>query len=218
MTWREVVQKEGKLPYFDVLNLSIKEERSNYNVYPPNDQVFTAFRLTPFEEVKVVILGQDPYHGKGQAMGLSFSVNKGVRIPPSLVNIYKELEEDPDVEFKKPDHGDLTKWAQQGVLLLNSTLTVRESTPNSHEGFGWPRFTDRMISQLSIHREDIVFMLWGKFAQAKESLIDPIKHKVLTSAHPSPFSANRGFFGCQHFSKANQALNELGKTPIDWQL
>lgn len=217
MTWKELINKEGEKQYFKTLNITVREERRlGEKVYPENKDVFNAFKLTPFDDVKVVILGQDPYHGAGQAHGLSFSVNKGVRVPPSLRNIYKELA--TDIGFKIPDHGNLTAWAQQGVLLLNATLTVREANPNSHASYGWSTFTDTMIKALSDNKEDVVFMLWGAFAQGKSKLIDPVKHRVLCAAHPSPFSADRGFFGCRHFSQANQTLQEVGKTPIIWQL
>lgn len=218
MTWKEIIAKESEKDYFKQLNKNVKTERLTYNVYPENKDVFNAFKLTTFDSVKVVILGQDPYHGAGQAHGLSFSVQKGVRLPPSLLNIYTELLEDKTLNFKTPDHGNLTEWAEQGVLLLNSTLTVRQATPNSHEGFGWPTFTDNIIRAINKERKDVVFMLWGAYAKSKSKLIDHRRHSVLTSAHPSPFSANRGFFGCRHFAKANETLNELGITPINWQL
>jgi len=186
-------------------------------VYPKPSDVFNAFDLTPFNEVKVVILGQDPYHGANQAHGLSFSVQKGVAIPSSLKNIYKELQADIP-GFKIPAHGDLSSWAKQGVLLLNATLTVRAGEPGSHQKMGWEQFTDKAIEVLSAEKSGLVFMLWGRYAQAKASLIDPTKHVVLTAAHPSPFSAYNGFFGCTHFSKANAYLVKKGEKPIIWQI
>jgi uracil-DNA glycosylase len=184
---------------------------------PKSEEVFNAFNHTPFDAVKIVILGQDPYHGVGQAHGLSFSVRKGIAIPPSLQNIYKELQTDIP-GFQYPTHGELTQWADQGVLLLNATLTVRLSQAGSHQNKGWEQFTDQAIASLSEHREGLIFMLWGKFAQNKIPLINTNKHHVLKAAHPSPFSAYNGFLGCQHFSKANEILVQQGKSPIDWQI
>jgi uracil-DNA glycosylase len=194
-----------------------QEEEQGTIVYPKHSDVFNAFNLTPFNEVRVVILGQDPYHGANQAHGLSFSVQKGVAVPPSLKNIYKELQADIP-GFKIPAHGDLSSWAKQGVLLLNATLTVRAGEPGSHQKMGWEQFTDQAIRALSEQREGLVFMLWGRYAQAKASLINPTKHVVLTAAHPSPFSAYNGFFGCSHFSKANAYLVKKGEKPIVWQI
>jgi uracil-DNA glycosylase len=200
------------------LNQFLEQESEHQTiVYPKPSDVFNAFKFTPFNEVKVVILGQDPYHGANQAHGLSFSVQKGVAIPPSLKNIYKELQADIP-GFKIPAHGDLSSWAKQGVLLLNATLTVRAGEPGSHQKMGWEQFTDQAIRALSEQREGLVFMLWGRYAQAKASLINPTKHVVLTAAHPSPFSAYNGFFGCSHFSKANAYLVKKGEKPIVWQI
>ena len=184
--------------------------------FPPAALVFNALWLTPFDDVRVVILGQDPYHGPGQAMGLSFSVPPGITTPPSLRNIYTELEQDLGLE--PPAGGDLTPWARRGVLLLNAVLTVSPRRPASHAGKGWEQFTDRAITELSERREGIVFLLWGRHAQEKGSLVDPTRHHVLTAAHPSPYSANNGFFGCRHFSRANDLLEASGRSPVDWQL
>jgi len=185
-------------------------------IYPPGPLIFNAFKQTPFDKVQVVILGQDPYHNKGQAHGLSFSVPDGCPKPPSLVNIFKELKNDLGIEI--PENGNLTKWAQQGVLLLNAALTVRQNEPGSHGQIGWLQFTDNVIKKISEEKEGIIFLLWGKFAQEKQSLIDETKHYVLKAAHPSPFSANNGFLGCKHFSKVNDLLMKQHKTPIDWKL
>jgi uracil-DNA glycosylase len=194
-----------------------QENKQGTNVYPKPSDVFNAFNLTPFNEVKVVILGQDPYHGANQAYGLSFSVQKGVAVPPSLKNIYKELQADI-LGFNIPSHGDLSSWAKQGVLLLNVTLTVRANEPGSHQKMGWEQFTDNAIKALSAEKSGLVFILWGRHAQAKASLIDSGKHLVLTATHPSPFSAYNGFFGCKHFSKANAYLLTKGEKPINWQI
>ena len=216
--WLPALENEFQKPYMLGLNQFLEQEyKQEKIVYPIQSDVFNAFKLTPFNEVKVVILGQDPYHGANQAHGLSFSVQKGVAIPPSLKNIYKELQADIP-GFKIPTHGDLSSWAKQGVLLLNATLTVRAGEPGSHQKMGWEEFTDQAISALSEQREGLVFMLWGRYAQAKASLIDPTKHVVLTAAHPSPFSAHNGFFGCTHFSKANAYLVKKGEKPIVWQI
>lgn len=195
----------------------IDRERQQVVVYPPDNLIFNAFKLTKFTDVKVVILGQDPYHNKGQAQGLSFSVPKGVTLPPSLRNIYTELENDIR-GFIRPKHGDLTKWAQQGVLLLNTVLTVREHQAGSHQNRGWEQFTDAVIEAVSRDLEHVVFVLWGSYAQKKEKLIDKTKHLILKSVHPSPLSAYRGFFGCRHFSLANNYLEMSGKKGVDWQL
>jgi uracil-DNA glycosylase len=217
-SWLPALQNEFQKPYMLGLNQFLAQENKHRAVvYPKPSDVYHAFKLTPFNEVKVVILGQDPYHGANQAHGLSFSVQKGVAIPPSLKNIYKELQADIP-GFKIPAHGDLSSWAKQGVLLLNSTLTVRAGEPGSHQKMGWEQFTDQAIGALSEHREGLVFMLWGRHAQAKASLIDSTKHVVLTAAHPSPFSAYNGFFGCSHFSKANAYLVKKGEKPIVWQI
>lgn len=216
--WLNVLSNELGKPYMnDLKSFLLEEKQKGFTVYPKNGEIFNAFNHTDFDEVKVVILGQDPYHGQGQAHGLSFSVQKGVAIPPSLKNIYKELaDEFPD--FKIPSHGDLTSWADQGVLLLNATLTVRAHEAGSHQNKGWERFTDHVISVLSEKKKGIVFLLWGRYAQQKESLIDTKKHFVLKSAHPSPFSAHSGFFGSKPFSKTNQILEKEGKKPINWQI
>ena len=217
-SWLPALQNEFQKPYMLGLNQFLEQEyKQGTIVYPKPSDIFNAFKLTPFNEVKVIILGQDPYHGANQAHGLSFSVQKGVAIPPSLKNIYKELQADIP-GFKIPAHGDLSSWAKQGVLLLNTTLTVRAGEPGSHQKMGWEQFTDQAIRALSEQREGLVFMLWGRHAQAKASLIDPTKHVVLTAAHPSPFSAYNGFFGCKHFSKANAYLLNKAEKLINWQL
>ncbi|WP_316737623.1 uracil-DNA glycosylase [Pedobacter aquatilis] len=216
--WLAVLNDEFEKDYMKNLKVFLLEEKEKgHNVYPKGVDIFNALNTTPFEKVKVVILGQDPYHGIGQAHGLSFSVQKGVAIPPSLKNIYKELETDID-GFKTPSHGHLTDWAAQGVLLLNATLTVRASEAGSHQNRGWEIFTDEIIKSLSDKKEHIVFLLWGKYAQQKAVLIDQKRHYVLTAAHPSPFSAYNGFFGSKHFSKANQLLVQNNFKPIDWKL
>ena len=185
-------------------------------IYPPGGEIFAAFEATPFDAVKLVILGQDPYHGAGQAHGLCFSVRPGVPVPPSLLNIYKELER--DTGFIRPDHGCLLPWARRGVLLLNSVLTVEDGKPGSHQGRGWEGFTDHVVDVLNREREQLVFLLWGSYAQKKGAVIDGRRHRVLKAPHPSPLSAHRGFLGCGHFSAANQYLTRCGKTPIDWTL
>ncbi|MGM9479270.1 uracil-DNA glycosylase [Pedobacter sp. GSP4] len=216
--WLAALEPEFEKDYMKSLKAFLQEEKQRgATVYPKSADIFNALNTTPFSEVKVVILGQDPYHGPGQAHGLSFSVQRGVAVPPSLKNIYKELE--TDVEgFKTPAHGHLTHWAEQGVLLLNATLTVRATEAGSHQNRGWEFFTDEIIKALSQKREHIVFLLWGRYAQAKAALIDQKKHYVLTAAHPSPFSAYNGFFGSRHFSKANQLLVQNNLKPIDWNL
>ncbi|MCU0394617.1 MAG: uracil-DNA glycosylase [Chitinophagaceae bacterium] len=216
-SWKPRLEEEFAKPYFQQIVVHLKTEKAaGKTIYPPGSLIFNAFRLTPFENVKVVILGQDPYHGPGQAMGLSFSVPRGVTPPPSLVNIFKELRQ--DIGLAIPPHGDLTHWATQGVLLLNAALTVRANEPNSHAHIGWHQFTDAVIRILSEQRQGLVFMLWGRFAQEKQSLIDGLRHQILRAAHPSPFSADKGFFGCRHFSKANDYLMKQGKDPVDWKL
>lgn len=217
-SWLEALGEEFEKDYMIALKAFLVEEKQNgHTVYPKGADIFNALNHTPFDQVKVVILGQDPYHGQGQAHGLSFSVQKGVAVPPSLKNIYKELAEDfPG--YILPNHGELTKWADEGVLLLNATLTVRAHEANSHQGRGWEKFTDRVITELSNKREGIVFLLWGKYAQNKSALIDGRKHTILMAPHPSPFSAHTGFLGCKHFSKANEILQKEGKAPIDWQI
>ena len=216
--WLCALEPEFEKEYMQKLKLFLKQEQQAGNtVYPKNADIFNAFNLTPFNKVKVVIIGQDPYHGANQAHGLAFSVNKGVAIPPSLQNIYKELQTDI-AAFKLPTHGNLTTWAHQGVLLLNSTLTVRANMAGSHQKKGWEQFTDAAIKQISSKRQGIVFLLWGKFAQAKQLLIQNNNHCILKAAHPSPLSAYNGFFFCKHFSKTNDFLSELGREPIDWQI
>jgi uracil-DNA glycosylase len=214
-SWKEVLKDEFEKPYFKDLTAFVKEEYASASVYPHPKSIFNAFTLTPFDQVKVVILGQDPYHGPKQAHGLSFSVTEGVRNPPSLQNMFKEIESDLGV---KPDvvNGDLTRWATQGVLLLNATLTVRAHTPGSHQKKGWEEFTDAVIKALSDGREHLVFILWGNYAKAKGAHIDRTKHLVIESAHPSPFSAYNGFFGSKPFSKANEYLESYDKIPVDW--
>jgi len=217
-SWLEVLEGEFEKGYMVSLKtFLLQEKQSGVTVYPKGSDIFNALNHTPFDKVNVIILGQDPYHGQGQAHGLSFSVQKGLAVPPSLRNIYKELAEDfPG--YIIPHHGELTKWADQGVLLLNATLTVRAQQAGSHQGKGWEIFTDRIITELSEKREGIVFMLWGKYAQNKSALIDGNKHFILTAPHPSPFSAYTGFFGCKHFSKANEILEKAGRKQIDWQI
>lgn len=213
--WLKLLKPEFEQAYFARLKANIVRARKEGSVYPEGSRIFAAFNLTPLQEVKVVILGQDPYHGAGQAHGLSFSVPKGCALPPSLKNIYREIEQ--DLEVKMPAHGNLEDWAQQGVLLLNATLTVSHKKPGSHQGWGWEKFTDKAIELLAREKEKLVFLLWGRFAQKKKSLIAP-HHLVLEAAHPSPFSAHNGFFGCRHFSQANHYLQKHGKTPIQWPL
>jgi len=215
-SWKAVLAEEFASDYFESLKEFLVQEKSEQVVYPPGSKIFSAFELTPFDKVKVVILGQDPYHGPGQAHGLSFSVPEGVRPPPSLKNIFKELNR--DLALPIPETGNLESWAQQGVLLLNATLTVRASQPGSHQKRGWEQFTDSVITKLSTERSGLVFMLWGRFAKDKASLIDASKHHILQSTHPSPFSAHHGFLGCGHFSTANQLLEKQDLTPINWQL
>ncbi len=214
-SWLEVLKDEFQQPYFLEIKKFLLEDKKKYRVFPPGQLIFNAFNLTPFDKVKIVIIGQDPYHGYGQAHGLCFSVPKGVVKPPSLQNIFKELKE--DLNINPPEHGDLTGWAKQGVFLLNAILTVRENTPESHRNIGWEKFTNAAIENLSNKKEHLVFMLWGAYAQEKEKLIDNTKHLILKAAHPSPLSANRGFFGCHHFSKANQYLIANNIDPIKWE-
>ena len=216
-SWKKVLQKEFNQSYFSNIVQHIKTEKAQKKtIYPTGNNIFNAFNLTPFENVKVVILGQDPYHGPGQAHGLCFSVLKGVDTPPSLQNIYKELNQ--DIGLPIPKHGELSNWAKQGVFLLNASLTVRASEPMSHSKIGWANFTDAVIKHLSDQKKNLVFILWGKFAQEKKSLIDDSKHLILSSAHPSPLSAHTGFFGSKHFSKTNEYLASHGIDPIDWQI
>jgi uracil-DNA glycosylase len=214
--WKEQLFDAFQTPSFERLKAFLMEDRKQNRVFPPAKLIFNAFNLTPFSKVKVVIIGQDPYHGEGQAHGLCFSVPDGIKPPPSLVNIFKEISR--DLEFAVPDSGNLEKWAKQGVLLLNATLTVRANQAGSHQGKGWEEFTDAVIKSISDHLDGVVFLLWGNYAQAKASIIDPQKHLVLKAVHPSPLSAHRGFIGCGHFSKTNEYLLSLGKEPIDWKL
>ena len=214
-SWKEILKHEFTKPYFLQVATHLKTERATGAlVYPPGQLIFNAFNTTPFDKVKVVILGQDPYHGPGQAMGLSFSVPDGVPPPPSLVNIYKELH--ADIGMPIPKTGNLTKWAKQGVFLLNAMLTVRANEPASHAKIGWMDFTDGVIRKISDEKKGVVFLLWGKFAQEKQVLIDETKHYVLKASHPSPFSADKGFFGCKHFSRTNELLMMQGLDVIDW--
>ncbi len=216
-SWKNVLKSEFSKPYFPQIPLHIKTEKSQgKTIYPPGSLIFNAFNTTPFDKVKVVILGQDPYHGKGQAHGLCFSVQYGVPPPPSLLNIFKELQDDIGIEI--PNHGNLTHWAEQGVFLLNASLTVRAGEPMSHAKIGWAQFTDTVIKTISAQKKHVVFLLWGKFAQEKRVLIDESKHLILRSVHPSPLSAYGGFFGCKHFSKTNEYLSSKGIDPIDWSL
>lgn len=213
-SWKQVLNEEFEAPYFQSLREFLKEEKMKYEIYPPGPLIFSAFNMTPFNRVKAVILGQDPYHGIGQAHGLCFSVPSGVPHPPSLMNIFKEIASDSGNPV--PVSGDLSKWARQGVLLINAILTVRANEPTSHQNKGWEKFTDAVIRNLSEKRKNLVFLLWGNYAQAKENLIDNQKHFILKASHPSPLSANRGFFGCRHFSKTNEILDGLGLNNIDW--
>ncbi len=216
--WKNALQKEFDLPYMAALKkFLIAEKQKGISVYPPGNQIFSAFNLTPFDKVKVVILGQDPYHGPGQAHGLSFSVPDGTRQPPSLQNIFKELQADLGIPISQAS-GNLAKWAEQGVFLLNAILTVQANNAASHQEKGWETFTDAVIKTLSDQKEGLVFILWGKFAQSKETLIDSSKHLIIKSAHPSPFSANYGFFGSKPFSKTNEYLKSKGKGAIDWRI
>jgi uracil-DNA glycosylase len=215
-SWKKVLWDEFQQPYFAELKQFLVEEKQKYTVYPPGPLIFNAFNKTPFDKVKVVIIGQDPYHEPGQAHGLCFSVQDGVPHPKSLINIFKELHD--DVGFVVPRSGNLEKWTEQGVFLLNATLTVRAHEAGSHQNHGWERFTDAAISKLSEQREGLVFLLWGNYAKQKEAIIDTSKHHILSTVHPSPLSAHRGFLGCRHFSKANAILRSEGKTEIDWQL
>jgi len=217
-SWKSVLKDEFNKTYFQQIVTFLKTEKALGKViYPPGPLIFNAFNQTPFDKVRVVILGQDPYHGEGQAHGLSFSVPAGIKPPPSLVNIFKEIQTDIGVQMPM-QYGNLTKWAEQGVLLLNAALTVRAGEPFSHAKYGWADFTDAVIQKISDEKSGVVFLLWGKFAQEKQVLIDESKHYVLKAAHPSPFSADKGFFGCKHFSKTNALLAKNGEQPIDWKL
>jgi uracil-DNA glycosylase len=215
-SWKKVLEKEFDKPYFSELKQFLIEEKKKYRIFPPGQQIFQAFNRTPFGKVRVVILGQDPYHGAGQAHGLCFSVPDGIPKPPSLINIFKEVEN--DLGIPSPATGNLSKWADQGVLLLNATLTVRENQAGSHQNKGWETFTDAAIMQLSEHREGLIFVLWGNYAGAKKMLIEASRHFILTAAHPSPLSAAKGFFGCRHFSQINNLLKQMGVPEIDWRL
>lgn len=213
-SWKKALAGEFEKSYFSELADFVRNEYENEIVYPPPKFIFQAFELCPFDAVKAVILGQDPYHGPKQANGLCFSVNEKISIPPSLQNIYKEIQ--TDLGVKPPSDGNLINWAEQGILLLNATLTVRANTPGSHQHRGWEEFTDAVIQTLSDNKENIAFLLWGRYAQEKGAKIDTKKHLVLTAAHPSPFSAYNGFFGCRHFSKTNEYLKKHGKPPLEW--
>ena len=213
-SWKEKLSHEFSKEYFQSLSEMIRHEYLTKKVYPPAQDVFRAFNLCPFDKVKVVIVGQDPYHGTGQANGLSFAVHEGVRIPPSLKNIFKEIED--DLEVKTLPSGDLSRWAQQGVLMLNAVLTVLAGSPASHKGKGWEQFTDAVIRTLNDNKQHVVYMLWGKYAQEKGAVVDPFNNLVLESAHPSPYSATK-FFGNHHFSQCNEYLNNNGMEPIDWR-
>jgi len=216
-TWSDVLGDEKKQPYFkSILQFLAQEISAGKTIYPPQKELFSAFKETPYEKLRVVILGQDPYHGPGQAHGLSFSVQPNIPVPPSLRNIFQELQ--TDLQIPVPNHGCLKKWANQGVLLLNTSMSVERGKPQSHAGIGWTTFTDNVISKLNGYPKALVFLLWGAHAQSKRPLIDEKKHLVLTASHPSPFSVHRGFFGCRHFSKANSFLQAQGREPIDWSL
>lgn len=214
--WAERLHEEMQAPYMQELEFLLKEKYETFEIFPPRPDLFNALHYTSYEQTKIVILGQDPYHGAGQAHGLSFSVLPGIKAPPSLKNIFKELES--DAGCTAPEHGCLEAWAKQGVLLLNTVLTVEAGKPNSHQGMGWERFTDRIIEELNKRQRPVVFLLWGKHAQAKTEMIDSDKHCVISSAHPSPFAARKGFFGSRPFTRANAFLAGIGSEPIDWQL
>jgi uracil-DNA glycosylase len=214
--WRTFLKEDLYSDNFQTIISTLQTERDTYTVFPKDDEIFNAFNITPLDDLKVVILGQDPYHGKKQAHGLSFSVPNGVKIPPSLRNIFKELQ--ADLKAPVSPNRNLSHWAKQGVLLLNATLTVREKEAGSHQKLGWENFTDNIIEKISKKKEGIIFLLWGAFSQRKSILIDAKKHHILTAAHPSPFSAYRGFFGCKHFSKTNEILIKNNQQPINWKL
>lgn len=213
-SWKDKLDYFFQSPTFYSLKQFLVQEKKRYRVYPPGNKIFAAFDLCPFDSVNVVIIGQDPYHGPGQANGLCFSVSDDIPPPPSLKNIFKEIQSDTELEI--PTSGNLEHWAKQGILMLNATLTVRANSAGSHQNKGWEEFTDFVIQLLSKEKEDLIFLLWGKFAQKKAAFIDKDKHYILTAAHPSPFSAHHGFFGCKHFSKANRILKQQGKTEIQW--
>lgn len=214
--WLAHLNDEFEKDYMKNLRSFLVREKSQYKIYPPGNQIFNALNTTPLSNTNVVILGQDPYHGQGQAHGLCFSVNRGIQPPPSLQNIFQEIYN--ELGTTQPGHGDLSSWAQQGVLLLNTTLTVRAGSPRSHAEQGWETFTDKVIQVINEHRQGVIFLLWGRDAKAKQQLIDSRNHLVLTSSHPSPYSANYGFFGCGHFKKVNEFLAQNGKPQINWQL
>ena len=214
-SWNRALASEWEAPYFKQLTDFVRQQYTTRRVFPPGGQIFAAFDAAPFDQVKVVILGQDPYHGEGQANGLCFSVNEGVPMPPSLVNIFKEVHDDTGAPI--PASGDLSRWARQGVLLLNATLTVEAHQPLSHQGKGWELFTDAVIRELASRRKGLVYLLWGSYAQRKAAYVDRRSNLVLECAHPSPLSAHRGFFGCGHFKKCNEYLVASGREPIDWQ-
>lgn len=217
MDWKTLLAPEKEKKYFcDVLDFVTSERKRGKHIYPAQSDIFNAIKLTPFSDLKVVIIGQDPYHNPGQAHGLAFSVKPGINPPPSLINIYKELHDDCGIQI--PNHGCLEKWAQQGVLLLNTVLTVEENKPQSHANIGWEKFTDTIIEKINQHPEKIIYLLWGAHAQKKANLIDTKKHVILTAPHPSPLSAHRGFLSCKHFSKANAFLKNAGRIPIDWKI
>jgi len=216
-SWKEKLKGEFEKPYFENIVNHLKTEKQQRKIiYPPGPMIFNAFNSTPFDKVKVLILGQDPYHGPGQAHGLCFSVQDGVPPPPSLVNIFKELHE--DIGMPAPSSGNLSKWAAEGVFLLNASLTVRAGEPMSHAKIGWAQFTDAVIKTIAEQKQHVVFLLWGKFAQEKAAFIDPARHLILKAAHPSPLSAHNGFLGCKHFSKTNEYLTRQGIEPVDWKL
>ena len=213
--WKNILRKEFSKNYFINMERFLEQQYNQYHIYPKKEDIFYAFKLCSLKNIKVVIIGQDPYHKKDQANGLSFSVPKGVKIPASLRNIFKEINNDLNIKY--PLHGDLSNWAKQGVLLLNSTLTVKEKNPNSHYNKGWEQFTDKIINTISTERKGVVFLLWGKFAQQKEKLININTHHILKAPHPSPFSVHKGFFGCKHFSKTNKLLISQDKDTINWR-
>ena len=214
--WKETLKQEFEKPYFaKIVEFLNKEDLTGMKIYPPEDMMYNAFNCTPFDKVKVIIIGQDPYHGEGQANGLCFSVTKGTKRPPSLVNVFKEISSDLGIPISGRN-GDLSHWASQGVLLLNASLTVRANEPMSHARIGWMQFTDAVIKRLSVEKKGLVFLLWGKFAQEKKNLIDAKRHRILEAAHPSPLSARNGFFGCRHFSLTNEILIQEGLSPIEW--
>ncbi len=216
-SWETALKHQKEQPYFQAALEYVKQERAQGKIiYPPQPDIFNAFKFTPFDQLKVVIIGQDPYHGPNQAHGLSFSVRPGVPKPPSLQNILKELQDDLGIPM--PNHGNLEKWARQGVMLLNASLTVEAGKPQSHANIGWEKFTDQVIKILNDEKEDLIFLLWGSPAQRKGAIIDPKRHHILKTVHPSPLSAHRGFFGCKHFSKTNDLLRKMGKEEIDWSL